>query len=128
MSIVPIYNITLNQGSDFDQTFTWKDSAGDPIDLTGYTARMSIKENYNSSSSLLSLTTANSRITLGGALGTIALHIDGSDISDITPNAQLNKIIPGKNKYVYDLEMVSGSSAPKRILHGEVVVTQEVTT
>ena len=30
------YDITIQQGASFDQSFQFKDSNGDPIDLTGY--------------------------------------------------------------------------------------------
>lgn len=43
MSKIPeragILDIVLEEGTDFSTTLTWVDEAGDPVDITGYTAR-----------------------------------------------------------------------------------------
>ena len=68
-----IYDITADQGSTFSRRITWLDSAGAPIDLTGYTAKMQVRETVDSTAVILELSTVNSRISLGGAAGTIDL-------------------------------------------------------
>ena len=37
-----IYNPNVYQGESFSRTLTWRDGAGDLVDLTGYTARLDI--------------------------------------------------------------------------------------
>lgn len=86
-----------------------------PYDLTGYTARMSIREDIDSASAVLSLTTENGGIALGGALGTISLLATEAQTAALT-------ILTG----VYDLELVYGSTVT-RLLSGIIVVSQEVT-
>jgi len=61
------FDITINQGATFELTITWKDSAGTAINLTGYTARMQVRETYSSATSIVSLTNA-AGITLGGVV------------------------------------------------------------
>ena len=109
-----VYNFTINQGETFSKLITWRDSAGALINLTGYTARMDLRRKPTDTSASLSLTTANSRIVLGGALGTITLSISATDTAGLT------------GVYVYDLELVNGSNV-KRLLQGQIQIDLEVT-
>jgi len=111
-----IYNINIEQGATFTRTITWKDSAGAAINLTGYTARMQIRERVESATALVSLT-SSSGITLGGAAGTVV----------ITITAALTDALPNMKKGVYDLELVSAGGIVTRLLQGEVVVSPQVT-
>ncbi len=116
----PRYDLTIAQGASWSQEFTVIDDAGDPLDLTtGYTARMQIREGYadEAGSSLLDLTTANTRIQLGGTAGTITLSL-----SD-TLTAALH---PTNYEARYDLELV-GPSSVTRVVYGLVTVLPEVT-
>lgn len=115
MALAATYGFTADQGATFSQVITWKDSTNSPIDLTGYTARMQIRQKVTSSVSL-SLTTENNRITLGGDAGTITINITSSDMSDLPAGA-----------YTYDLELVSVSGDVSRLLMGTFVVRSEVT-
>ena len=109
------YNIVCDQGATLSRVITWKNSAGTPINLTSYTARMQVRERYDATTTLLSLTTENGGITLGGALGTITLVADATATAAFTPD-----------QYVYDLEMITGSTVT-RLLQGTFTVTPEVT-
>ena len=110
------FDITINQGATFELTVTWKDSTGAAINLTGYSARMQVRETYSSASTVVSLTDA-SGITLGGAAGTIAILISA------TTTAALTAPFSG----VYDLELVSAGGVVTRLLQGAATVTPEVT-
>lgn len=110
-----IYNITAEQGATFTRVITWRDFAGDLIDLTGYTARMQVRNDYTSSTTVLSLTTENGQITLGGALGTVTLLVSATDMSALSA---LN--------FIYDLEMVNGGTVT-RLVEGTFMVNAEVT-
>lgn len=110
------YNITIEQGTTYGQTLTWRDSNSALVNLTGYTARMQIRTDYTASAPTLSLTTENGRITLGGALGTIALSIAATDTASLAAR-----------KYVYDLELISSSLNVTRLIQGTVTVVPEVT-
>lgn len=114
--IAGTYNIICDQGATFTRTITWKDSNGSPVNLTGYTARMSLRSTIDSSVEVLSLTTANSRITLGGVAGTITLNVDATTTAALAAG-----------QYVYDLEAVSGGGTVTRIVMGSFVVRGEVT-
>lgn len=76
---------------------------------------MQVRDSHNSTTVVLELTTENSRITLGGSLGTITLNV----------LASITELIPDK-EYVYDLELIYGTNV-YRIIEGKFIVTPEVT-
>lgn len=110
------YITSLDQGATWARTITWKDTDGEPYNLTGYTARMSLK---SGGVTALSLTTENGRITLGGDTGIINLVIDAGDAEGLPAGS-----------YAYDLELVSGDETPwvTRLLEGFITVIQNTTT
>ena len=109
------YNIVCDQGATFSRVLTWKQSNGTPVNLTGYTARMQVRDHYASSSSVLTLTTENGGITLGGAAGTITLAATATATAALTADT-----------YVYDLELVDGATVT-RLVQGQFTVNPEVT-
>lgn len=111
-----VYDLFIEQGATFVKTITWKDSAGDPVNLTGYTARMQFRSSVNSSTVLATATTENGRITLGGAAGTIDIEFDEA----YTTSFQFVSA-------VYDLELESATGFVTRLLEGGVEVSKEVT-
>lgn len=92
-----------------------------PVDLTGYTARMKIKDKVGgtvlASTDVLDAPKSVLTIAIDNALKTITLSIAATDTDDFTWKTG-----------VYDLEMVSASGAVTAILAGKVSVTREVTT
>jgi hypothetical protein len=108
------YNIKCPQGATFDKTFTITVN-GSPMNLTGYTAAMQVRETYDSTTTLLSLTNG-SGITLGGTAGTIAVLVSSTATAAIADGF-----------YSYDLEITSGGGVTDRLLQGKFVVTPQVT-
>lgn len=108
------YNLTCYQGATFDQTFTVTiDDA--PINLTGYSAAMQVRETIDSSTASVSLT-SGSGITLGGTAGTIRVVISSTATASLVDG-----------QYVYDLEITSGGGVTDRYLMGTFTVLGEVT-
>lgn len=98
------------------KTFTWTiDDV--PVNLSGYDARMHVREKHSSETAIVYLSTFgyNPSIFLGGISGTIDVLIDAVTTAGFYPK-----------EYVYDLEMVSGSIV-KRLIEGKFIVTPEVT-
>lgn len=114
--IAGLYNITCDKGATFSRSITWTNSAKRPHDLTGYTARMHVRSTVDAPTTLVMLTTENSRISLGGVAGTINLLISATDTTNFI-----------SGKYVYDLEVVSGGGVVDRIIEGNFIVKPEVT-
>lgn len=108
------YNITVWQGADYDKTFTVTQN-DTPINWSGYTAQMQVRESADATATLLSLTNG-SGITLGGTAGTILVAIT---------NAQSSAIDAGP--YSYDLELISNGGTITRLLQGSFTVVGNVT-
>ena len=87
-----------------------------PVDLSGYMARMAIKDKI-SGTVLHSMTTENDGIALNNTKKTITLTIAATDTDDFA-----------WTRGVYDLEMVSGTGVVTALISGKVTVTKEVTT
>lgn len=88
----------------------------DPMDLSGYTARMQIRNKLSDTSFLLELTTENGRIILNNTLKTITLYVSATDTAAITWTSG-----------IYSLELVSSTGIVTTLMNGNVLVKQEVT-
>lgn len=110
------YDFTIYQGATFSRVLTWRDENNDAINLSGYTARMQLRESTDAGDAFVSLTTENGGIALGGAAGTVTLTISAADTAAI-----------GETAGVYDLELVSAGGVVTRLLEGEVLISREVT-
>lgn len=109
------YNIVCPQGSTLSQELTY--SINDVnVNLTGYSARMQVREKHTSTNTVINLTNSNGGITLGGIAGTITINVSATQTSAITAK-----------EYIYDLEIVSSSNVVSRIIEGKFIVTPEVT-
>lgn len=108
-------DITIEQGVDFDLPCWWKDENETAIDLTGWTARMHIRDRYNVAL-LHELTTENGGIAIVAVDGKITLSISAIDSDAFTWRY-------GK----YDLEMIDGVGDVMRLLEGNVIVSAQVT-
>lgn len=111
-----IWNILAEEGATFSRRITWRDSNDALVDLSGYTARMQVRPTIDDDqTAVLSLTTENGRILLGGTSGTVDLLVTAQDMA-VT-----------EGQYVYDLEMVSSAAQVTRLVQGTFVVNGEVT-
>lgn len=108
-------NFTIEQGATFNLLLTWKIDTV-PVNLTGYTARLAARVDVEDTEVILSLTTSNGGITLGGSAGTISLD----------QTATQTALLPA-GTYVYDLELVSTNSTVTRLVQGELLISPEVT-
>lgn len=105
----------MPKGSTFTRTLTWKIS-NSPVNLTSYTARMQARTSHISGTAVLTLTTENGKITLGGTAGTITLSLTAAETAAIT-----------QSSLAYDLELVSAGGEVTRLVEGQIVLTPEVT-
>jgi len=106
------YDIEIEQGATYGLVVTVENPDGTPVDLTGMTARMQVRD--VSEQVLVELTTENGRISLGGASGKITLSIDAATTADLDRGG------------VYDLELVNGAEVT-RVIMGKASLSKEVT-
>lgn len=103
------------RGETLQRVFTYKDADGVAVDLTGYSASMQVRKSLTDGVAL-ELSTVNSRITLGGAAGTVTLLVSATDTATIDVG-----------QYFYDLELTSGSSVVTRLIEGRMQVKEAYT-
>jgi hypothetical protein len=109
------YNIICPQGTTFNQQLIYSLN-NVPINLTGFSARMQIREKHTTLHTQLNLTSSNGGLTLGEEDGTIIINVSATQTTAIHAK-----------EYVYDLELVSSSNLVTRIIEGKFIVTPEVT-
>lgn len=119
-----VFPITIDQGSTFNLFFTYYDKVTNaqtgvvtktPINLTGYGARMMVRNTYRDTTPMLSLTSTAGDIVLGGAAGTVSITATATATAAMTPGVA-----------VYDVEIFNGSFV-RRLFGGRVDVTAEAT-
>ncbi len=111
-------DLVMEQGATFERNLYYKDTDGNPIDISGWTAEMQIREYKNSSTALLTLTSSAGNIIMAGPTGHLEIHIPANDMEalDFTWG-------------YYDLELSPNGNATAafRLLEGRVKLTKEVT-
>jgi hypothetical protein len=107
-----VANLSIDQGATFTSDITVKDINGNVFDLTGYTANAKMAKGYSSTRTrtVISTTFATDRTT--GVL-TISLTANQTTALDA-------------ERYVYDVEITSGSGSVTRVLEGIITVRPEV--
>ena len=125
------YSFTIEQGATTNFDIAYKDSNGDPIDLTGYGGRMQFRDSPGGSTVYLtlssSLTNCSTGLNFSGSenllpptSGTIGLRISAQSSSAVS-----------STQASYDLEIVSGSGdcyEVIRLIEGRVQLSKQVTT
>lgn len=115
MSDYPVtVNLTTRAGASRDLSLTWTEG-GEPVDLTGWSARLQVRSSATSPTALLTLTSP-SDILLGGAEGTIW--------AGLTP-AQTDSLDAGT--YKYDLRLDDGGGNVIFLVEGWLKVKEPVT-
>jgi hypothetical protein len=88
-----------------------------PVNITGDTAEMQLRSLPNDPTAVLTLSTANSGITITGLTGEIAVHA----------TADQTRVI-NEGYYYYDLELTQAvSGIVTRIAQGQILVSAEIT-
>lgn len=110
-------NLVLEQGATFTHIVRWKDTNGNPVDLSGFSARMQVRSAKANNTILLELTNTNGRIAINGPSGKLTLTVSAQDTAGIVSGG------------LYDLEVIE-PGAPEvvtRLLEGKITVSREVT-
>lgn len=103
--------LLIEQYATFRWSFIWQTKAGKAIDLTGWSAKMDIKNAKGDTVALFELSTANGRI-LFGPKGLVTLFITKEDTGTID-----------FEKAVYDLVFLAPNGDAKRMFEGIVSVS-----
>jgi hypothetical protein len=106
----------IDKGATYRHTLFWKDKLKAPINLTGVTARMQVRDNIDSSVAILDLSTSNGGITITPLLGRIDIYVSSA----------VTTTLPGYGG-VYDMELIFPTSDIIRLIEGTVNFIPEVT-
>ncbi len=109
-----LWSPNCRQGETFTRVITWKDSTGALVNLTGYTAKLQLRDTV--SATVVDEFTDTTGLALGGAAGTITWTMTATETAAL-PVGSL----------VYDLRLTSGASVVTYLLAGFVHVQKRVT-
>lgn len=106
------YDLTIEQGTTFRRVVDYRDASGGPFDLTGWEARLQVRQVKPRGSVVTELTTA--------AGETVSLEpVEGRVV--VTLSSELTASMPAGN-YAYHLDLVAPAGDVIRILRGVVTV------
>lgn len=127
------YNFTIEQGATVDFAVNYKDSSSNPIDISGYQAKMQLRPEKGSSTLYLTLSSSlddtYTGLNFSGSGGSSASTPLSSGSIGIYISAATSSLLNFESAF-YDLELVSGSgntATVTRILEGTVTLNREVT-
>ena len=106
-----IANIYIDQGTDFSITVDVTDSAGEILELSGYTATAQMRRTYTSS-------------TVAATFDTSIAELAGQVTISLTDTVTAG--LEG-GRYVYDLNIESSAGQKTRVIEGQAIVTPGVT-
>ena len=118
----PVYNTTVERGSTFQLTVTYKDASSAVVNLTGWTFRMQVRQ----------APTSDVILTSEGGSPTIAIDetnkATGVLIFSVTPT-NTTAISPSTlTTAYYDIEIQKTSTGEvRRILQGKLSISPEIT-
>jgi len=109
-------DLIIEQGTDWDDEVLLVDDGGDPIDLTGYTARSSIKRSADDAEALVEMSTDNGRISIGATTGSVYRTLTSSETVNFDWHSG-----------IHDMILISGSGRITRVCAGAVTVLPRLT-
>ena len=105
-------NLSVDQGTTFSVEIDVTDSAGDALDLTGYTVEGQIRKTYTSSTS-----TSFTSSVYNANGGTVKIELSATTTNGMKAG-----------RYVYDVEITkTATSEVTRIVEGQIEVRPGVT-
>lgn len=109
------YNFTLEQGVPLSKTILLKNGDNSVKDITGFTAKMQLRQYPSHPDILLELSTTNSKLNINTGTGGVTMIFSLADTSILT-----------FSECSYDLFLYNGSNT-FRAIEGKITV-KEVTT
>lgn len=105
-------NLTIDQYSNWEKTFTLYDQNRNPFDLTNYTAYADIKKYHNTAI----IASFDCEILSPKTLGKIVLSLNYDALIDVK-----------QGNYKYDVLLVSVDDVKLRVVEGDVNITNNIT-
>lgn len=102
-------NLQVEQNATYKKRLIWRDKNRRPINLSGYSALMQVREGYGTEPVLYELSTENGKISLNAG-GIIDLHIPAEDTKSIQAG-------------VYDILLTASDGTVIRLAQGKLLVS-----
>ena len=120
------YSFSIEQGATTSFQVIYKDANGTPVNLSGYHARMQIRETIDSSTIICRLSSSldadGTGLNLSGSAGTLPLASGSIGVYISAASSSAFSF----DTAVYDLELVT-SITVTRLLQGTIKLDKEVT-
>ena len=120
------YSFSIEQGATTSFQVVYKDANGTPVNLSGYHARMQIRETIGSSTIICRLSSSldadGTGLNLSGSAGTLPLTSGSIGVYISAASSSAFSF----DTAVYDLELVTGATVT-RLLQGTIKLDKEVT-
>lgn len=108
--VAAVKNLTIEQKATFKVRLTYKNALKKPINLTGFSAHMQIRD--ANGTLITDLSTTNGKIVLTPVSGIIDLIIPASETTAMTFTTGL-----------YDLKLIAPDTTETRLLQGKVTLS-----
>jgi hypothetical protein len=119
----PVYNTTVERGSTFQLTVTYKDASSAVVNLTGWTFRMQVRESQSASTTVLTSEGGSPTISIdetNKATGVLIFSVTPTNTTAISPSTLTTAY--------YDIEIQKTSTGEvRRILQGKLNISPEIT-
>lgn len=113
-----VSNIEIEEGMHYTIPLTYRDETTNlPVNVTGYSAELEIRLTFGDPSILLTLSTGNGRIILGGVGGAI-------DINFLPADTDQSQLYTSWTRAAYDLVVTDTFGKKKKILKGFVTISR----
>lgn len=109
-------DIVIYRGDTTSLVFTYEDINGDPIDVTGYSAKFQARKDTDASTADIDLSSAGGTITVGTTNGLFTVSISAAITAALD-----------SDDYDYDLQVTDGSSNVRTISRGTITLLKDVT-
>lgn len=120
-----IYDLYIEQGTDWVRNCQYKDVNGDPVDLTGCTLQAQIRRTYSDPTIAATISVTILNQASPANLGKFVLTLSASQTAAIAVNQAVNFETPNTN-YCYDV-ILTKAGQTQRLLQGAVYLNPEVT-
>lgn len=112
-------DIEIEQGSKWDPIYTWNDDNGNPVDLTGWSGKLELREEKDKSSSLI--------FRCQTADGTMTINESGGQVQPLISATETDQFDFEWAWYDIELTPPSGDSNTKRLAQGKARLDKSVT-
>ena len=115
------YDQRMVRGDRFYRAYAFRDDAGDPMDITGFSFQGQLRQTYDSVEKIdftISTAQSDAAVTAGVALDTVIISLGGAATANEEPG-----------NYVYDIQKVQDSNTEfvETFLRGNFFLLPEVT-